>query len=351
MKKPTPVINILAEYFDLYLPTARGFSLNTVTSYQYAFQLLFEFLYDKKAATPESVTFQTISNGVILEYLNWLESERSCSSRTRNQRFAAISSFAKYALKKNLTEALTFSSEVINLPKKRAQKNNDVSYFTLEEMGVLLGMPDPATKTGQRNIALMSVLYASGARAQELCDLTVNDVRFGEKTSLRLIGKGNKARTVTIPSDCSLLLQDHLKKKGCLNGSRDARLLHVFSSQTNEHMTTKCVEEIVKKYVSAAKTSRPDLFRNSSYSPHSFRHSIAVHMLESGVPLAVIKVFLGHSSIQSTMVYATVTPVLANKYLREKGFGLKMPDPIETKASITDSLTFLSKIPKGSNKG
>jgi len=347
MKKAALVINVLAEYFGSYLPSAKGLSLNTIISYQYTFQLLFQYLYDKKTIPPETVIFQALSNGVILEYLNWLETERGCSARTRNQRLSVIKAFAKYAMRHNMAEALAFGSEAINLPKKQVHKNNDVAYFTLEEMEVLLKMPDPGTKIGQRDMTLMSVLYASGARAQELCDLTVNDVRFGEKTSLRLVGKRNKARTVTIVQDCSLLLHDHLKKKGCLACSGDARLRHVFSSQTNEHMTVSCVEEIVKKHVLSAITARPDLFRRRSYSPHSFRHSIAVHMLEGGVPLPVIKNFLGHSSIESTLIYATVTPELANKYLREKGLRAKLPETADIIESVVDSLPFLSRITKG----
>lgn len=347
MKKPTPVINILADFFVAYMPTAKGLSPNTITSYQYAFQLLFEYLNDEKAIPPESVTFQTLCNGAILEYLDWLEVERNCGARTRNQRLAAISSFAKYAMKHKLAEALTFGSEVTNLPKKQVRKNEDVVYFTVDEMGVLLGMPNSATKIGKRDMVLMSVLYASGARAQELCDLTVNDVRFGEKTSLRLVGKGGKARVVTIPDDCSLLLKDYLKGNQCLAGTRDARLRHVFSSQTHEHMTVSCIEGIVKKYVNAAKMERTDLFRHRSYSPHSFRHSIAVHMLESEIPLPVIKNFLGHASIESTLIYATITPELANKYLREKGFSAKLPKATEIIESHAASLPFLSKISKG----
>jgi site-specific recombinase XerD len=344
MKKSVPIINALAEFFDSYLPTAKGLSQNTITSYQYAFQLLFEYLDDVKAIPPESVTFQTLSNGAVGEYLNWLESVRGCGARTRNQRLAAISSFAKYAMRHNLAEALTFGSEMMNLPKKQVRKTDNVVYFSLEETSVLLGMPNPRTKTGKRDMVLMSVLYASGARAQELCDLTENDVRFGEKTSLRLVGKGGKGRAVIIPDGCSLLLKNYLKGNQYSVEERDARLRHVFSSQTHEHMTVSCIEGIVKKHVCAAKEERPDLFRHGSYSPHSFRHSIAVHMLESGIPLPVIKNFLGHASIESTLIYATVTPELASRYLREKGFSAKMPKVEESHAA---SLPFLSKITKG----
>lgn len=94
---------------------------------------------------------------------------------------------------------------------------------------------------------------------------------------------------------------------------------HAFSSQINEHMTIFCVEEIVKKYVRLAKMENPSLFREKKCSPHSFRHSIAVHMLEAWIPLPVIKNFLGHSSIEVTMIYATVSDELKNKYLKENG--------------------------------
>ena len=94
-------------------------------------------------------------------------------------------------------------------------------------------------------------------------------------------------------------------------------ILIIYTSQTNEHMTISCVEEIVKKCVRLAKLVNPSLFREKKYYPHSFRHSIAVHILEAGIPLPVIKNFLGHSSIDVTMVYATVSDELKNKYLKE----------------------------------
>lgn len=119
-----------------------------------------------------------------------------------------------------------------------------------------------------------------------------------------------------------------------------------FSSQTNEHMTISCVEEIVKKYVRMAKQENPSLFREKNYSPHSFRHSIAVHMLEAGIPLPVIKNFLGHSSIEVTMIYATVSDELKNKYLKENGIAATLiteEKNDESKHSYP-GLDFLNKI-------
>jgi site-specific recombinase XerD len=317
-KKINTLLPALAEYFSTYLPDIKGVSQNTIISYEYAFALLFEYINDRKGVPPEKVAFETLSEETILEYLNWLEAERGCSPATRNLRRTAISSFAKYAMKKNLREALTLCSTITNIPRKRTQKEPEIKYFTKEEIGILLNLPKGTTKIERRNAVLLSFLYASGARAQELCDLTVNDVYFGGETNVRLMGKGKKPRLVTIPDNCAVLLKNYLKSIHLDSKNPNDRHRHVFSSQTNEQMSISCVEEIVKKYVNIAKSVHPYLF-GSSYSPHSFRHSIAVHMLECGESLVVIKAFLGHASIATTAVYASVTPELANKYLRERG--------------------------------
>ena len=203
----------------------------------------------------------------------------------------------------------------------------------------MLKLPDTATTIGRRDIVLLSVLYTSGARAQELCDLTLNDITFGATTTIRFTGKGCKARMVAIPPQCASLLQKYLKSRKLDSSDAIARKKHVFSSQTHEKMTLSCVEEIVKKYIVKAKTSFPGLFKRKNYSPHSFRHSIAVHMLECGESLVVIKAFLGHESIETTTVYAEVTPELANKYLKERG---KQLDSINIKDEQSNPLlTFL----------
>jgi site-specific recombinase XerD len=297
------LIASLTDYFGSYLPDVKGFSDNTITSYQYAFQLLFDFLYEKKCLHPENVTFDCLTNTVLLEYLSWLEQERGCSPATRNLRRTAISSFAKYALKNNFSEALQFYSNVRNIPKKNTPPNADIKYFTKEEIAIILNAPDKRTPSGRRDVMLLSFLYASGARAQEVCDFTLNDIYFGVETNVRLMGKGSKARMVTIPESCAAMLKNYLKSKHLDTSRAKDRARHVFSSQTHEYMTISCVEAIVKKYVVKVKAENPQLFRRKTYSPHSFRHSVAVHMLECGESLVVIKAFLGHESISSTPIY------------------------------------------------
>ncbi len=337
-------IPLLSDFLITYLPEIKGVSKNTIASYQYAFRLLFEFMDEVKGIPPEKVSFTNLINGTVAEYLVWLESARGCSPVTRNHRRAAIASFAKYAVKKAFKEALEFYSQVNDIPRKRVPKTTDMKYFSKEEISCLLNLPDTTRKLGRRDAVLLSTLYSSGARAQEICDLTVNDINFGTTTVLRLVGKGNKARMVAIPQNCAVLLKNYLKSNGLNPNSVGDRKRHVFSSQMHEKMTISCIEEIVKKYVSMAKRTYPNLFKRRGYSPHSFRHSIAVHMLECGESLVVIKAFLGHTSIETTTIYAEVTPELANKYLSERGNAVGTVKIAEETA--TSLLPFLKTMPK-----
>jgi len=305
---------ILSEFFSEYLPTTKGLSANTIRSYKNVFRLLLEYLRIKKGLLPEKIEFRHMENGAAEAWLNWLCTERKCSVQTSNHRLAALVTFARFALRKNFSCAITLCSDIERLPKKKCAGHSRAVHFSREEMSVLLRLPNSQSKIGKRDKVILSALYASGARAQELCDITVGDLRFGTVNTITLHGKGNKMRTIVIPEQCALLLKSFMEQNNlnCHNAQR-----HLFSSQTHEHMTISCLEAIVKKYVRKAKTLRPDLFREH-YTPHSFRHSIAMHMLESGIPLPVIKTFLGHVSISTTMIYASANFELVNKYLRDK---------------------------------
>jgi site-specific recombinase XerD len=118
-RKTAGLLQTLSEYFLAYLPTVKGLSKNTVSSYQYAFRLLFEFLMTEYGIHPEQTTFEKLSGKVVTEYLNWLETSRKCSPITRNQRRAAIVSFAKYCVRKPFAETMRFSSEIMEIPKKK----------------------------------------------------------------------------------------------------------------------------------------------------------------------------------------------------------------------------------------
>jgi site-specific recombinase XerD len=212
-------------------------------------------------------------------------------------------------------------------------------YFTLEEMGILLHLPDSERKTEKRDLVLLSVFYETAARAQELCDLKVGDIRFGAVTRARLIGKGKKTREVPISEDVADLLRYFIKVNQ-LDGKRDEPL---FLSQLGGKMTTACVRNLVNKYVGKAKAEHPKLFNEPQYSPHSFRHSKAVHMVESGTQLIYIRNFLGHVSVKSTEVYARIGQAALTKMLIERGKSNPYTEPAVEKKSVEKYPHFLER--------
>ena len=304
-------MELLKSYLTSYLPDAKGLSRNTIISYKYTFRLLLEFMNSCRGIAADQISFDMLDYQTLAEFLLWLEKERNCSASTKNQRLSALLSFSKYAQNRDFEAALVFRSSVIKIPVKKASHKTRTT-FTTDEVAKLLSLPDEKSSIGLRDKVLLSFMYASGARAQEVCDLTVGDISFSDNhTSVVLHGKGGKSRRISIPSQCGNMLKKYI----------DIRRLskkygrHVFSSQNHEKMSVSCIEEVFKKYVLLAREMYPDMFKGTSYPPHSMRHSTACHMLEAGIPIMVIKNFLGHASVQTTQIYAELTQDEVNKKL------------------------------------
>jgi len=316
---------LLEDYFTTYLPHSRGLSINTIQSYKQCFLLLLTFMQEKKKKSADEVTFADLGYDTLQEFLNWLEIERECKASTRNQRLSALSAFSEYAQNRDFDAASTFRTATNRMSFKKAA-NKPRAVFTRDEVRILLSLPDERHETGMRDKVLLSLMYATGARAQEICDLRVKDLRFDGNTAvISLAGKGAKTRRVGIGLSCTELLRGYIRHRGI--ESRPGR--HVFSSQTHEQMTVSCIEGIFKKYVSLARTNTPGSFAEDSYPPHSMRHSTASHMLEAGVDIVTIKNILGHATLQTTQIYAEMTQETVDKKLKEwneKWFGNR-PEP------------------------
>ncbi|SMP65748.1 tyrosine-type recombinase/integrase [Anoxynatronum buryatiense] len=329
MNKPSRFLELLNSFFTSYMPCSIGASPHTVTSYKYAFRLLLEFMYSTKGIPADKISFEQLDFQTLTEFLDWIEKDRGCSASTKNQRLSAIMSFSDYAQNRDFAAASVFRSGVIKIPVKKAQKKQR-AVLSVQEVSILLRLPNDSKNIGLRDKVLLSLMYASGARAQELCDLTVGSVQFNTKgATLNIKGKGGKSRRVGIPDNCSKMLQKYISHRR-LNAKPDK---HVFSSQTHEHMTISCVEGIFKKYVRQAKVENPSLFKEDSYPPHSMRHSTASHMLEAGVPIVVIKNFLGHASLQTTQIYAELSKNVVDKHLKEWNEKWFFHDSEETRES------------------
>lgn len=311
-RKASSFLTLLECWFDTYLPTAKGLSPATIKSYKTAFRVLLEFMYSEKGKNAGEIRFEDLTSDIISEFLDWLETERKCSISTRNHRLSVLSAFSEYAQNRDFEAASLFRASLLKTPQKKgiAAKR---SYFTKEEIKLLLSFPNAKTAIGKRDRALLCFMYASGARAQEVCELIVGDITFfKEKATVKLLGKGSKVRKISIPADAAAILKGYIEYRKI----QDKYDRHIFSSQTHEKMTISCIEEIFFKYVEKGKAEYPGYFREKSYTPHSMRHTTATHMLEAGVPLIVVKNFLGHASIQTTQIYAEISQRTADRELK-----------------------------------
>lgn len=310
--KVSKFLTLLDSYITVYLPVSIGLSKNTIISYKCTFRLLIEFFRDRKNIPADRIDFRDLDYTVLMEFFTWLKTERNCSNQTQNQRLAALSSFSKYAQNKDFEAASVFRTAVSAVSLKRGHYKPR-AYFTMEELKIIFSLPDINTQTGYRDLVLLSVMYASGVRAQEICDLKVCDISSDDSGMvLTITGKGCKTRKCRISAEASAMLAKYIKHKK-IQAYPDR---HIFSSQTHEQMTVSCVEGIFKKYVKRAVLENPDLFPAKSYPPHSMRHTTASHMLAAGVPLIVIKNYLGHASLMSTQVYAEMAQGSIDKHLQ-----------------------------------
>jgi site-specific recombinase XerD len=306
-------LNLLDAFVNTYLPSSVGASPNTVKSYKYAFRLLIEFMYKEKGIAADKISFDRLDYITLTDFFTWIESVRGCTASTKNQRLSAISSFSAYAQNRDFDAASIFRNSVNKIPVKKTRHKQRV-ILSRQEVTILLALPNENREIGIRDKTLLSLMYASGTRAQEICDLTVGNLQFHQKgAALNINGKGRKSRRIGIPNAGALMLKQYIEHRKI--SEKPER--HIFSSQTHEHMTVSCVEGIFKKYTTIAKNENPSMFTAGSYSPHSMRHTTASHMLEAGVPLVVIKNFLGHASLKSTEIYAEISQDTVNRHVKE----------------------------------
>jgi site-specific recombinase XerD len=303
----------LSRFLGVHLPGHSGASVNTIRSYRDTFSLFLRYCSSEHRLQPHKLTLARIDHHLVEQFLLWLEDSRNCSAGTRNNRLAAIQSFYRY-LQYDMPEILIRCQEILAIPHKRTHKKV-ISYLTLDGIQELLMQPDISTAAGRRDLCLLSLLYDTGARVQELVDLQINDIRLSNPTVIRLTGKGNKARLVPIMAPTEKLLRQYLDEQDKHGG------YPLFCNRVGQKLTRAGVAYILNKYLVQAKTSGfgslPD-----SLSPHCLRHSKAMHLLQSGVNLVYIRDLLGHVDVSTTEVYAR-----ADEHFKRKALEQAYPSP------------------------
>lgn len=298
--------------------------MNTIMSYRDMFRLLLAFYETALNIKPENLRIKELTRASVEQYLDWLEQERKCSVSTRNVRLAAIHAFARY-LQRELPELMYSAQQLLSIPFKKTKKEA-IEYLSPDAMKLLLSLPNTSTKSGRRDAVLLSLLYDTGARVQELCDLIVSDIKIQQMATIKLTGKGNKSRIVPLMNTMSNLLGQYLQENR-LNVAH-ASAYPVFFNRARGKLTREGVAYIITKYMDAAKTVSPELFPKK-VSPHCFRHSKAMHLLQSGVNLIYIRDLLGHVDIKTTEIYARIDGEMKRKALENSHNGVvsdKLPE-------------------------
>jgi len=261
---------------------------------------------------PENMTLDMITRELVLSFLSWLENERGCSVSTRNQRLTAIHSFCRFMQLEDVLR-LNQYQKIIAIPKKKGKKGT-INYMSPEGIKLILEQPDAEKMSGRRDMVLLSLMYDTGSRVQEMADLTVEDVRLDVPATVKITGKGGKTRIVPLMEPTANIVRSYISDCG-LTGS-GKRSYPLFPNRGGKKFTRAGIKYILDKYVESAKTENPGILPDI-ISPHSFRHSKAMHLLHAGVNLVYIRDILGHADLKTTEIYARIDGEMKRKALEE----------------------------------
>jgi site-specific recombinase XerD len=285
---------LIQDFFLRRLIAQRGASARTVEAYRDGFELLFGYLEQRTGKSPSALSMADLDAPLILDFLDHLETGRGNSIRTRNARLAAIHSFMRYAAVRD-PASLPVTARVLAIPAKRFDRPV-LGYLSREQVTAILTAPDRRTWSGRRDAVLLATAYNTGARVSELAGLRVRDVLLERQTAVQLHGKGRKQRIIPLWKNTAAELRSWLDQ---LNAAPDAP---VFPSRAGAPLTRSGIRDRLDRAVTAAERDCPSL-RGQHVTPHTLRHSTAMHLLQSGTDLAVIALWLGHSSPAVTHQY------------------------------------------------
>lgn len=301
MSAPAPALpcgftfpSLVQGFFCQRLIAQRNASPQTVASYRDTLRLLLRYAEGRLGKRPTSLSLADLDASFVLDFLDHLEKERGNSIRTRNARLAAIRSFLHYAALQEPASLPTIE-RVLAIPIKRFDKPL-LGFLTREEMEAVINAPDSSTWTGLRDQVMLATFYNTGARVSEILTLRISDAQLDRSPSLRMQGKGRKQRSVPLWRSTVNKLKDWMAR---VAPSPDGPL---FPNRDGKPLSRDGVEKRLRLAVEVAAQRSPTL-RGRRVSPHTIRHTTAMHLLQSGVDITVIALWLGHESPVTTHLY------------------------------------------------
>ena len=323
---------LLTLFFTERLMRQRQASPHTIASYRSTFRLLIRYAQRELNKPPSAMTLGDFDTALLGDFLSHLETKRGNDPRTRNTRLAAIRSFFRFvALHEPHYAAL--AQRVLAIPDKRYTRR-PVAFLDREEIEALLRVPDPRTRTGRRDRTLLLVAVQTGLRASELIGLRCEDIQLGAGAHVRCHGKGRKERCTPLRKDSAAALRAWLKE-------RDGEPTDpVFPNQRGGSLSHDSLGYLLSKHLATARARCPSLAKKR-VSVHSLRHSCAMELLQGGVDRAVIALWLGHESVETTYIY-----LHADLKLKEQAMARTAPShmPHARYRPDDDVLAFLNRL-------
>lgn len=331
----TDFATAVSKFLLEYLPHQRSYSSNTVLSYRDTIKLFLRFISEEKAIPLNRFYMKDFNRSIVIEFLEWYRNG-GAGSASANQRIAALKTFCEFAQIEYI-DYISQLQEVMSIKAKKSQ-GRDIDFLTAEQVKNLINLPDINTISGCRHRVAMTLLYDSGARVQELCDLTIGDVVVGSVTTVRLHGKGNKYRTVVISRETGQLIKYYIDRYRQHAVKTDPLLVN----RHNMKMDRAGISYIINKYVNLLKNT--DNAIPKKVHCHMFRHSKAMHMLEAGINIVYIRDFLGHEDISTTMIYARADNRIKNKVINELAPKLAGNENLSDWNNDQDLMSFLNSL-------
>jgi site-specific recombinase XerD len=267
VKKAADFPYYLSRFLTAYLPGEAGVSQNTILSYRDTFLLLLKYNKSQNGVLPEKMALDTLTREFVTGFLSWLENGRGCSVSTRNQRLAAIHSFCRFMQLEDVARLNQYQL-IISIPKKKGKKRI-INYMSPEGIKLILEQPDARRISGRRDMVLLSLMYDTGSRVQEMADLTVGDVRFDLPSTVRITGKGNKTRIVPLMEPTADIVRKYIFDYELSGNAKNSYPL--FPNRSGKKFTRAGIKYILDKYVESARAKNPGLLPDV-ISPHSFRN-------------------------------------------------------------------------------
>lgn len=312
--KDATFFKTIRDFLTVYLPKQKSASPNTIKSYRETLNLLLKFLEEEKKIPLHKASFSNLEHESIEGFLDWLENARKCGVSTRNQRLMAIKSFFKYAVLVDATR-VSFQMEAQKVPVKKTS-STVVEYLSQEGLTSLLSQPNTKKDRGLRDQVLMILIYDAALRCQEILDIKVRDVDLNVMSpSVLVTGKGRVMRSVPITAKTAEHVKRYIQKFHQHVGCQDEYLFYTTIHQERRQMSCDNVARLIKQHGETARKKCRDIPAN--VHPHQLRHTRAIHLYRDGMPLSILREFLGHADISTTQIYAYADPEMKRDAIKK----------------------------------